>query len=757
VDFELIKNDLLDSINKIAKSRYRLLIYLAYNVLDKISLKDIILEYGKISKLEKLIFVYNEKDDISASKITEEIKGISFQDYSYSDVEKLLGSTCDLLILDVTRQMRPNDIGILIELVRGGGLILMVGPSYKNVDSWNTKFHETMLIEDKETIQKIFEKRIFAKTLNRDNVIYIDEDSFIKGNVISNIQERQITESFGEVIPKEIYQQCLTNDQTRVLKVFEWFNTKDFASILIKSNRGRGKSAILGLGTAGILAINERIRKIIVTAPALENIQTFFQFLIKGLELLNISYKKISVESGLIKSVNTTNCNIIYKNAKFMITSKRDADLWIVDEAASIPIPFLIFLSRKYKKCIFSSTVHGYEGTGRSFAVRFLSRLRKYYGKRLIEIEMKEPIRYAANDPIENWLYDILLLDAETAVIENPRDIFADKCVYEKVEKENLFLKEEYKLRQIVGLYILTHYRNRPDDIALLADSPKHYIRAGFYGDKVVGALHMCYEGGLKEENIDELKDVEKVKGHLIPSVVVRYYPHLKRFAKLKGTRIFRIAVHPKLWRKGIGSWLLKNVEEESKNLDWIGSSFGATGELLRFWLIRNNYVPIFIGPRRNPVSGEYSVAVMKPFSHKAMEYLEELNREFRIRFIESLHDSYYDVPSEITWLLLHRTFGKYKTEPKFTGSQRFRLENYLKDLLLYEAAADAIKALVKAHFLTTLEERAKLSEQEEKLIIMKVLQGRPWEVVSKILKIKIKDLIPLMKDITRKLYEFYV
>lgn len=756
MNFSLIKDDLLDPVRKIAKSRYRLLIYVADNVLDKISLKDIILEFSNLSKLERPVFVYNEKEDASVSKIAEEIKGISFNSYSYSEVEKLLGSTCDLLILDITKQMRPNDIGILIELVRGGGIILIVGPSYKNVDSWNTKFHESIMTEKKETIQKLFEKRMFAKTFNRNNLIYIDEEYFIKGNIVFESQERQITENFGEVLPKLIYQQCLTNDQIRILKVFEWFNTKQFASVIIKSNRGRGKSAILGLGAAGMLAVNERINKIIVTAPSLENIQTFFQFLIRGLELLNIKHRKILVESGLIKSVSTGNCNIVFKNAKSLITSRIDADIWIVDEAASIPIPFLIFLSKIYKKCIFSSTIHGYEGTGRSFSARFSNRLKNYFGKMLIEIEMKEPIRYATNDPIEEWLYDILLLDAEPEAIENPQDVSTEKCTYEKIEKESLFLKEESKLRQIIGLYVLTHYRNRPDDIALLADSPKHYIRAAFYEDKAVGALHMCYEGGLEEENIDELQNIEKVRGNLIPSVVVRYYPNLKRFAKLKGTRIFRIAVHPKLWRKGIGSWLLKNIEEESKSLDWIGSSFGATGDLLRFWLIKNNYVPIFIGPRRNPVSGEYSVAVIKSYSYKAEEYLEELNREFRIRFIESLHDSYYDIPSEIAWLLLYKTFGKHKAEPKFTGSQKLRVESYLKDLLLYESAVDAIKALVKAHFLTTLGERTKLTEKEERLMIMKVLQGRPWENVSKILKIKIKDAIQLTKNTTRKLYEFY-
>lgn len=72
-----------------------------------------------------------------------------------------------------------------------------------------------------------------------------------------------------------------------------------------------------------------------------------------------------------------------------------------------------------------SSTVNGYEGTGRSLSLKLIDGLRdqnkfkvrnqeKSTGtgfRELKELSLEEPIRYGSSDPIESWLNDLLCLD----------------------------------------------------------------------------------------------------------------------------------------------------------------------------------------------------------------------------------------------------------------------------------------------------------------------------------------------------------
>lgn len=72
-----------------------------------------------------------------------------------------------------------------------------------------------------------------------------------------------------------------------------------------------------------------------------------------------------------------------------------------------------------------SSTINGYEGTGRSLSLKLISQLRDQnrlkFGdhtqksgmkaiRDLKEISMDEPIRYGVKDPIEGWLNNLLCL-----------------------------------------------------------------------------------------------------------------------------------------------------------------------------------------------------------------------------------------------------------------------------------------------------------------------------------------------------------
>ena len=73
-----------------------------------------------------------------------------------------------------------------------------------------------------------------------------------------------------------------------------------------------------------------------------------------------------------------------------------------------------------------SSTVNGYEGTGRSLSLKLIQKLKEQNKmgdadrsgsgsgvRALKEVTLNHPIRYALNDPIEKWLYDLLCLNVQ--------------------------------------------------------------------------------------------------------------------------------------------------------------------------------------------------------------------------------------------------------------------------------------------------------------------------------------------------------
>ena len=749
---------------KAQEFNYRLLIYLTTSSLGSGILTQILRLLLDRRRDASILFAYREREDETAEQILKEIAETSanINELRYDDAEKVLGTTWDAVIMDANTQLRPNDLGLLVELVRGGGFTILIGPSVNELDQWLTEFHKKSVTPpfELDKLVKRFERRMFSKTLGRTGTIYIDQSNgdVIFGGDPPPPPKRDLQEPPGELFPKEIYDLCLTNEQILVLKTLEEMLKKRKWSMVLRANRGRGKSAALGLATASLIASKKarrKIKDILVTAPEPENVQTLFEFAMRGLEAVGIEGELIE-RNGAPVGLKTRFVKVFYRKPLPSINAK--ADIILVDEAAGIPVPILIGLKKRFWRAIYSSTIHGYEGAGRGFLVRFLGRLRRELRQDLVELEMKEPIRYAIGDPVESWLYDVLLLDSEPAQLDGQSlDLSPGDCRYVELDRDFLFTEGEELLRQLVGLYVLTHYRNRPNDIALLANAPHHSVRALLDSeDRVIAALHLCLEGGLSD---DLLKEIETLpKGHMIPAVISRYYPHLKGFGRLKGLRIVRIAVHPDLWRRGFGSYALKKLCEEAaeKKFDWVGSGFGASPELLRFWL-KNGFYPLAVGPMRNKISGEFSVIVVKPLSDKAAEFVREIGREFRLRFINALADPYFNMDMETAWTLLSKAPGKHKAKPNFRGSQRMRLESYLNQYVTYEGASDSIKCLVEAHFLTSSEKRLILDEKVEKLLITKVLQGRQWPQIARLLKDKPENLVSIMRETVEKMADYYL
>lgn len=295
-------------------------------------------------------------------------------------------------------------------------------------------------------------------------------------------------------------------------------NTRNIISLT--AARGRGKSSAVGLSVAAAVACG--FSNIFVTAPSPENLKTFFEFVMVGLEGLgyknNMHYERIESTNEEYNHA-TIRINIFKQHPQFIqyvfpndSHKVSNADLVVIDEAAAIPLPYTkSFL--KFHLVFLASTINGYEGTGRSLSLKLIQEI-KEQGRRpgqevgsvqlLREITLSDPIRYALDDPVEKWLGDLLLLDATSAVplkqgIPHPND-----CELYYVNRNTLFSHKpnsEKFLKSLMSLFISSHYKNSPNDLQLLSDSPSHMILV------LLGPLRTSSEG--KTEMPDVLCSVQ--------------------------------------------------------------------------------------------------------------------------------------------------------------------------------------------------------------------------------------------------------
>ena len=741
--------------------------------------------YRRVRGREEITVLHVFHDEFNDAKLRKEIVKRALKERSamstpriarYEESEQYLGTTFKALVLDLVNDLKPNDVGRLVGVVEGGGLIILMVPPWEKWDTWMTIFKRNLVIPGFPEPRHIFISWFKRKLMKHHGIFIYDADNrqALKVDLESTkppkeVYERRIRFPKKTKLPPEIYRLALTQDQVNVIHLVEKHlvdkpKGRRKKVLVITADRGRGKSCAVGIGLVGVAYLIRKLKgrrrtRIIVTAPSLSNVQSFFQLALKAAEVLKLKPRVVK-RRGMILELHGEGFSIEYWEPMYVPRMK--ADIVAVDEASGIHVPLLHAIWRAHKRLVFATTIHGYEGAGRGFSVRFMSAIRSDPNTELVTYEMHEPIRYAKNDPIEKWLFDALLLDAEPAELdrEDIRAIEEGRLTYLKLDPEWLFSEEgEKTLRQLFGIYVLAHYRNEPDDLAILADAPHHLIRAmATPSGKIVCAVQIAQEGGLDDELIEDLLRGGKIAGNIIPD---RFLKHLRlwEFGRKRGWRIVRIATHPEVQGRGIGSRMLEEIYREARErgLDWVGSGFGVNEKLLRFWL-KNGFVPVHMSPDRNPVSGEYTTLVLKPIAEDVAEMVRVANREFRRKLLESLHDTYRDLELEVARMMLEGDGSPiiegYK--PMLTPIQVDRLWIYAYGPMTFEAANDIMTELARAYWLGGREGRPQLSEKEELLLIAKALQGKRWEEVAEELGWKVYKTMVAMKEIARKFLRHY-
>jgi tRNA(Met) cytidine acetyltransferase len=787
-EYHQFKRSFLRELHKAIDGRYRLLLILAGddNKKQSVILSDILINFLKrflqVKNFARVLYVYHDEfsDAKTRVKIVKNIMRkyikkkkinaeVEFGIYETSD--RYLGTTYQGLIMDLVNSLRPLDVGRLGGIVEGGGIVILLTPKWSEWHNRKNLFQMTLAVPQHPEPRNVFVRWFKEVTMSCDGIfIYdVDRDEIIKMASImrQTIERRSISFPSAVNFPIELYHLALTQDQVEAIRLIESLIElpqkpyKRTAVILI-ADRGRGKSCAIGIALAGLikslLEFKNKLR-IAITAPSLNNVQSLMQLAIKALNALQLKYKELK-KGDMIYEIKGDRFSIEYWEPA--VVPKLDVDIAVVDEAAGIPVPLLYKILLRFRRTIFATTIHGYEGAGRGFSVRFLKRIKEDKETNLIIYEMEEPIRYSSGDPVERWQFRVLLLDAEPEELseEDLKFIEAKEFRYLRVEPEEIYkLENEKVLRALFGIYVLAHYRNEPDDLAMMADAPHHSIRAlALKNGKIVAAAQLAEEGPIPPEYLQSLLRGGKIAGNIIPDRLLKH-GRLNEIGFGRGWRIVRIAVHPSVQGKGVGSYLLQELIKEAieRGYDWIGSGFGATEELLRFW-VKNGFTPLHISPDRNPVSAEYTVLVLKPLNDTWNSIVNILYREFLTKLLESLHDTYRDLEVDVAWQLLkaYNIQSDVCAKPTLTPIQLDRLLTYIEGHMTYESCCDAIAIMVKNYWRDNNSRCKILTPIEEKLTITKVLQGLSWEMCSSIFGKRKNVLIDEMREIIAKLLKNY-
>ena len=389
---------------------------------------------------------------------------------------------------------------------------------------------------------------------------------------------------------------CRTPDQAEAVeRVLAVARGRPRRPLVLRSHRGRGKSSALGIAAARVL--QQGLGDVLVTAPRRESVAALFA------RVGEIT----AVEPQADGSLQLGGHRLRFLPPDVLLAQRPSARLLLVDEAAALPAGLLEDLFTSYGRCVFATTEHGYEGSGRGFALRFLPRLES----RAVSVHHRRldtPVRWAAHDPLERLIDRLLLLDADPATPGAEATHAAGTS--RALDREALAADEE-RLGELFGLLVSAHYRTTPRDLRQFLEAPGSRLWSIEAKGRVLATAVVQCEGGLPERLAEAVFAGERrLQGHLLPQTLAAH-AGLSDWPTLCGWRIQRIAVHPDARRHGLGKRLTAAIADQARRegIDFLGVSFGAEDELVDFWQACG-LSGLHLGQHRDAASGQEAVAM---------------------------------------------------------------------------------------------------------------------------------------------------
>ncbi|RUO60474.1 GNAT family N-acetyltransferase [Pseudidiomarina insulisalsae] len=357
---------------------------------------------------------------------------------------------------------------------------------------------------------------------------------------------------------------------------------------VIVADRGRGKSTALGLAARTLSSA----APLLVTAPQPAAVTTLLQH--AGASVQFRAWDKL------------------------LHDTKSYGQRLIIDEAAALPLHILKQLIEHYEVWAIATTVDGYEGCGKGFVLRFVAWLQHHADVRMHRLVT--PLRWSPADNCEPWLHEVLLLAAPVSESGNARNevLTLRQCHASELTEEHL--------RQTMALLLEAHYQSSPNDLRLLLDDSRQRLLLSFYGTTLVGVCWLAAEGPLPVElQAAVVEGRRRVKGELLPQAL-GFYRQQPQCLNWRWLRVVRIAVAADQRRHGIATAMLGHIADTARNqgFDALGTSFGISAEVLRFWQ-HTNFRELRRGLKKNPASGSVSAIWGYGLTPRAQHQLQQL------------------------------------------------------------------------------------------------------------------------------------
>lgn len=441
-------------------------------------------------------------------------------------------------------------------------------------------------------------------------------------------------------VPAKPFRVATTADQqTLVAEVVHLGQGRRRRPLVVTADRGRGKSAALGMAAVELLRGGRR--HIAVTAPSKEAVATLFY------HARIAAGQPANPDMPVTDVMLADGARLVFWPVDQLLAQQPEAELVLVDEAAAIPAPLLQQVLLGWPRVAFATTVHGYEGSGRGFALRFRSVLERET-PHWRSLSLSTPIRWAEADPLEPLTRRLFLLDAEPPGLA---DLPGDGPVTAEPWAPGLATEQE--LGEAFGLLVNAHYRTSPADLRQWMDDPEVVSWRVRVAGRLAGVLWATVEGGLEPALAEQVMlGRRRLRGHLLPQSLASH----SGFAEAAGLRILRVvrvAVSAEARRRGQGGRLVAAAADHARQqgLDAIGTSFGGSPELVRFWQ-RAGWHLVRVGLQREASSGEYPVQMLAGVSHGGEQLATRLNRRFGEHWLTLVPATWPELPPELLLVL---------------------------------------------------------------------------------------------------------